>query len=205
MPARFVRYQPYLFQPVQSEIGRPFSDIVGEVRARWFPELEPKVEIEVRIGQLGPLACIWHHGMGRDRHVVFFHPILNRTGTPLDVVQFIAKHELTHIVRPPRDGDHHPAEFWEHELRIGPESPAVWKWIYRSFGRALRRGDQRIEVRRSWRTLASAHLAPYSPELPLDWRRWEHICPGDEAQLNLPPDWSPQPLPVSRSGPRGRR
>ncbi len=204
MATRFVRYQPYLFQPVQSEVGRPFSDIVGEVRARWFPELDRETEVEVRIAALGPVACIWRHGMGRGRHVVFFHPVLNRGGTPLDVIQFIAKHELTHIVQPSRDGNHHPPEFWDHERRVGPESYAVWKWIYKNIGRALRRADQGIEVRRRWRTLASPNPGPYSPELPFDWRRWENICPGDEAQLNLPPDWSPQPLPVSRSGPRRR-
>ncbi|HKS92167.1 MAG TPA: hypothetical protein VJQ83_09590, partial [Tepidiformaceae bacterium] len=78
MPARFVRYQPYLFQPDQSKIGRPFSDIVEEARARWFPELAD--EIEVRIAELDPLACIWTDGMGPSRHVILFHPVLNRAG-----------------------------------------------------------------------------------------------------------------------------
>lgn len=203
MPARFVRYQPYLFQPDQSKIGRPFSDIVEEARARWFPELAD--EIEVRIGALGPLACISRHSMGPRRHVVFFHPLLNRAGTPLDVIQFIAKHEITHIIRPPREGEMHPVEFWEYERRVGPERYAVWKWIYANIGRAIGRNAEGLYVRRRWRTLQPGSLHPFEPELPLDWQRWEDICPGDEAQLNLPADWSPQPLPASRSGPRRRR
>lgn len=203
MVARFVRYQPYLFQPVQSEIGRPFSAIVNEVRARWFPELSD--EFEVRIAPLGPLACIWPHGMGRARHVIFFHPLLNRAGTPLEVVQFIAKHELTHIARPRRDGESHPPEFWEHEYAVAPERFAAWKWIHANIWRALGHGKHGLYVRRRWPVLQRPQLTPFSPELPLDWKRWDRVSPGDEAQLNMPPDWSPQPLPASRSGPRHRR
>lgn len=203
MPARFVRYQPYLFQPDQSKIGRPFSDIVEEVRARWFPELAD--EIEVRIAELDPLACIWTDGMGPSRHVILFHPVLNRAGTPLEVVQFIAKHEITHIVRPPHAGEMHPPAFWEHERRVGPERFAAWKWIDNNLGRALQRDGSSLSVRPKWRSLQLARLSPFAPELPLDWERWEYLCPGDEAQLRLPADWSPQPLPASRSGPRRRR
>jgi len=90
--------QPLLFQPYERMTPYSFSRVVDEVRAVWFPELE--VDLEVRIDPYGPLACLWYHRMGLDRHIVCFHPILNRPGVPEEVVRFVAKHELTHIVVP---------------------------------------------------------------------------------------------------------
>jgi hypothetical protein len=152
-----------------------------------------------------PLAYIARAFMGRDRHLVVFHPVLNHRQTPVEVLRFLAKHELTHIVRPPRlidgYGETHPPEFWEHEAEIGPERYAAWAWIYKNLGRCLRRGDQGIRVTGKWRAIRETARTPYMPSLPFNGERWERICPGGGAQLHLPPDWVRRPMPLRDAGP----
>jgi hypothetical protein len=196
------RYQPLLFQPVPSLVGYPLSEIVEETRAVHFPDIEDY--IEVRFAAEAPLAYIARGFMGRERHLVVFHPVLNHPNTPSEVLRFLAKHELTHIVRPPRlidgYGETHPPEFWEHEAEIGPERYAVWAWIYKNLGRCLRRGDQGIRVTGEWRAIRETSRTPYMPSLPFNGERWERICPGGGAQLHLPPDWVRRPMPLHDTG-----
>ncbi|HMO53745.1 MAG TPA: hypothetical protein PJ994_04510 [Tepidiformaceae bacterium] len=193
-------FQPLLFQPVESETGFSFSDVLNEARAVWFPELAG--EIEVRIAAKGPLAFVTWGGMGEGRHVVVFHPVLNRPDVPIEVVRFIAKHELTHIARPPaRIGgsweSHHPA-FWEHEESVGPERFAVWSWIHANLGKVLFRGTDGLAVYSTWRRrISSAHLGPYTPHLPFGEIPWQLLCPEGGAQLRLPPEWPARPLPIT--------
>ncbi|MGH7753372.1 MAG: hypothetical protein ACREN5_11205, partial [Gemmatimonadales bacterium] len=85
--------QPLLFQPVRSRLPFSLSDVVEEVRASLFPEVEERVEVRIT-SETRSIAAVWYHLMGRDRHVVAFHPIVNTPGTPVEVIRFIAKHEL---------------------------------------------------------------------------------------------------------------
>jgi len=188
--------QPLLFQPVESQTGFGFREVVEEARAAWFPEIRD--EIEVRIVAAGPLAFIHRHLMGRDSHVIAFHPVLNRPGTPIEVVRFIAKHELTHIIRPPRvDGRwhlDHPPEFWERELAVGPERFACWSWAYQNLRRCMREDSRGLGVVRTWRRrMAGIEPGPYTPHLPFDDVPWSVLCPEGGAQLRLPPVWAWRP------------
>lgn len=189
--------QPLLFQPVESRTGFSFQAVVDEARAVWFPEIDD--EIEVRITAAGPLAFICRDLMGLDRHVIAFHPVFNRPGTPVEVVRFIAKHELTHITNPPRLVGgwwaDHPPDFWEREYAAGPERFACWHWIHRELGRCLWSGERGIRVVRTWRRrMAGREPGPYTPHLPFDDPPWQVLCPEGGAQLRLPPGWAWRPV-----------
>lgn len=188
--------QPLLFQPVESHTGFNFAAVLDEARAVWFPELED--DVEVRIGAYGPLAFVVRGLMGPRRHVVVFHPVLNLPGVPEEVVRFIAKHELTHIVRPPIDFEAHHAWFWEHEYAVGRERWAAWSWIHRYLGPALYENHRGVGVYSTWRKrMAGRKLGPYTPHLPIDDVPWEQLCPEGGAQLRLPPPWAWRPLLAS--------
>lgn len=192
--------QPLLFQPVESQTGFSFQAVVDEARAVWFPEIAD--EIEVRIVAAGPVAFICRHLMGRDSHVMAFHPVLNRPGTPIELVRFIAKHELTHIIRPPRwDGNwylDHPPEFWQLEFQVAPERFACWAWTHRHLSRCLRDGRDGLSVLRTWRRrMAGITPGPYIPHLPFDDVPWDVLCPEGGAQLRLPPVWAWRPQAVA--------
>ena len=192
--------QPLLFQPIETVTPFSFSGIVDEARAIWFPEIED--EIEVRIGDAGSLACIWYHRMGFGRHIIVFHPILNRPDMPVEVVRFIAKHELAHVLH--QEGGHPPC-FWEDELRVAPERFAAWSWIHRNLGNSLRETRYGLHVVRTWRARTRRSITPYTPHLPFDDLPWKVLCPEGGAQLRLPPAWSagPAPLAVVSRGGRG--
>jgi hypothetical protein len=194
-----IRFQPLLFQPVPSLPRFAFSEVLEEVRATFFPEIEQ--EVELRIAAETALASIRTHFMGRDRHLVVVHPALNHTGTPYEVVRFILKHELIHVVRRPRtvDGwyEPHPPEFWELEFEIAPERYAAWAWLHANLGRCMRHGTYGICVTLRWRTLRETARTPYTPSLPFNPERFEQLCPAGGAQLQLPPEWAARPLPIA--------
>ena len=192
------RFQPFLFKPIPSEVGFDLDAMVEEVRAAFFAEIEDRYEVRIGRSRGSPLACIWYNLMGRGQHVIYFHPVLNHPGTPREVLAFIAKHELTHAVRPDVSGqyDGHPPEFWEHEFRVGPERFAAWHWIYENVGACLRRDRGRLRVRRQWRTLQPAMRTPYTPHLPFEGNLFEQYCPEGGAQMRLPPDWATRPAPM---------
>jgi hypothetical protein len=200
------RLQPLLFQPVPSEVGVPLTNLMQEVRAAYFPEIEG--DIELRIEASTPLAYMAPHFMGRDAHLTAIHPVLNHPGTPLEVLRFIFKHELTHLVCPSRfiDGawEHHPDEFWDHERAVGPEAPAAWAWINGNLGRCLHRTSGHLTVTAAWRRLRSTPRGPYTPSLPFKGERWERICPDAGAQLRLPASWVVRPFPLGRARPKPR-
>lgn|GEM_PF-5027481 len=183
--------QPLLFQPVETRTAFSFSEVVEEVRAVWFPELDG--EVEVRIAALSPLASVWFDRMGPDRHVVVFHPILNRPDTPVEVVRFIAKHELTHLVV---RGPGHPPGFFEHELKVGPERFAVWAWVHTNLDGPVRETRWGVSVVRSWRTRVRRAFTPYTPHLPIEDVPWKVLCPDGGAQLRFRPTWSHGPAPL---------
>ena len=188
------RYQPLLFQPVPSLLGYEFADLVEETRAAFFPSLDTR--FEVRVARVGgsPLACIFFGLMGRGEHVIVFHPILNHSETPREVVTLIAKHELTHALMPGAD---HDDEFWRHEGSVAPERYACWRWIHDNLRPALRRADGRITIHRSWRRLQPTGRGPYTPHLPFEGDPFERLCPEGGAQLRLPPNWALRPATLA--------
>jgi hypothetical protein len=192
------RYQPLLFQPVPSLLRYSLSELVEEVRATHFPELQDLVE--VRFAAELRLAYMAWDFMGRGRHLVVFHPALNHPDTPVEVLRFIAKHELLHIVTPPRmigpAVATHPPEFWEREFLIGPERYAVWAWIRKNIARSRGRQEGYC-VSAEWKRRRERPRTPYTPSLPFNGERWERICPEAGAQLQLPPDWAARPLPLA--------
>jgi hypothetical protein len=131
--------------------------------------------------------------MGFERHVMVFHPILNRPDVPVDVVRFIAKHELTHLVVP---GPGHPPAFFEHELAVGPERFAVWSWVNANLDGPLRQTRWGLAVLRSWRRRVRPAFTPYTPHLPFDDVPWQVLCPEGGAQLRFPPGWSQGSAPL---------
>jgi len=183
--------QPLLFQPFERKTPFAFSEVVEETRATWFPEVDS--DIEVRVAALGPLASIWYHRMGYERHIVVFHPVLNRPDVPIEVVRFIAKHELTHALLPRED---HTPSFWERELEAAPERFAVWAWLHRNLYPPLRETRWGLAVLRSWQKHASRPLGPYMPHLPFDDPPWKVLCPEGGSQLRFQPTWSSGPAPL---------
>ncbi len=188
VPAR----QPLLFQPVETVTPFSFSRVIDEARSIWFPEMDD--DVETRIASIGPLASIWSHRMGRERHIVVFHPILNRPDVPYEVVRFIAKHELTHIAVP---GAGHSRAFWEKEHEISPEQRACWIWINANLGRACAHNAVGLWMRHAWRERVARSFAPYTPHLPFEDAPWSTLCPGGGAQLRFDPVWSHGPAPLA--------
>ena len=186
------RFQPYLFQPVPSRLPFSLNDVVEEVRASLFPAVEERVEVRITT-ETRSIAAIWYHLMGRDRHVVAFHPILNHPDVPIEVIRFIAKHELTHVVQPGNGDTGHPPEFWAHEYRVAPERWAAWHWIRTNLGRHTRTTEAGFRVLRSWPKLS--RLGPFTPALALRDPSLDYLAP-DDGQLRLPPDWAPTPRPL---------
>ncbi len=193
-------FQPLLFQPVILRTPYAFSQVLEEVRAVFFRDLE--AELEVRIAAETPLASIRRHFMGRDRHVVTFHPVLNHPETPREVVRFLSKHELTHLVCPGRNiggwYTAHPPEFWDHEDSIAPEQQAAWAWIHNNLRHCMRHDHRGVVIDRRWRALRDGRRTPYTPCLPFQEERFDELCPEGGAQLQLPPDWPPRPHPAAR-------
>lgn len=184
--------QPLLFQPYERQTSFSFSRIVDEVRAVWFPEMD--IDVETRIDAVGGLASVWYHRMGWDRHVIFFHPVLNRPDVPEEVVRFLAKHELAHISVPLRG---HPPQFWAKEWEVGRERYAVWNWIHRNLARAFARNPYGLWVRRDWQRRVAAQFEPYTPHLPFDDQPFRFLCPEGGAQLRFEPTWSAAPAPFA--------
>lgn len=184
--------QPLLFQPHARQTAYSFTRLVEEVRAVWFPELD--VDIEARIDSVGALASVWYHRMGQDRHVILFHPVLNRPDVPEEVVRFVAKHEVAHIAIP-RPG--HPPEFWAKELEVGPERAAVWRWIRANLGRAFAHNAAGLWLRKDWAARLPRDPVPYMPHLGLYDREFAEFCPEGGAQLRFAPTWSASPAPFA--------
>ncbi|MFN8508276.1 MAG: hypothetical protein U0547_12015 [Dehalococcoidia bacterium] len=190
------RYQPLLFEPAPPAAMARLHEAVQQMRAAFFAEIPG--EIEVRFAAEGPLAFVLNRFMHSDGHLVAFHPVLEHPATPIEVIRFIAKHELTHIAVPGRfiggRYESHPEEFWAHELRVGPEHRAVWAWIHGNLAPCLRRVNDGTQVTRRWMQLQRRPRGPFTPMLPFRGERWDRVCPGDGAQLRLPASWAPPPL-----------
>ena len=73
----------------------------------------------------------------------------------------IHKHELLHLVIPPREVEGttrmHPPEFWEAEHTVCPERSIAWAWLWNNLGDCLKRRArlERIDVLRNWKKVWS--------------------------------------------------
>ncbi len=187
------------FQPAFERTIVPIADVVEEVRARWFPEIPGPVPAFFATHE--PLACAVtaHHELAYP--AVYYHQVLNHPETPVEVLRFIAKHELIHFVVPPRQRgrflDPHPPEFWDREAAIAPEARLAWAWIWANLHSCLKaRARLRSpKVTKAW------HSLEFAPRLP-----WA----ATELQLYLQSDgdrsprrWRPRkPVPLRRGAAR---
>lgn len=192
------RFQPLLFQPVPSEVGYELGELVEEVRAAYFREVDTRFEVRIARVTGSPLACIYYNLMGGGDHVIAFHPAMNHRATPREVLVFLAKHELTHAMFP---GEDHSAAFWKHESFVAPERYAAWAWLFQNMRPALRRTpDGHIHLHRSWRKLLPDRRAPYTPHLPFEADPFDRLCPEGGAQLRIPPNWDLHPATAAIAG-----
>ncbi|MGE5597737.1 MAG: hypothetical protein ACM3S1_17060 [Hyphomicrobiales bacterium] len=178
-----------LYQPALERTIVPIAEVVEDIRVRFLPEVPGPVP--VFFATHDPLACAIDHDPELAFPAVYYHQVLNHPETPLEVLQFIAKHELLHYVVKPiqigRRWEHHPDEFWEMEDRIGPEGRLVWAWLWANLHTCLKRRTllREIYVTRRWRELEFAPRLPFRPsELqfhlqtdisPRNWRRKRNI------------------------------
>ena len=153
------------FQPAFERTSVSIAGVVEEVRARWFPEVAAPVP--VFFATHDPLACAITHDRELAFPAVYYHQVLNHPETPVEVLRFIAKHELIHFVVPPRQRgrflDPHPPEFWEREDEIAPEARLAWAWIWANLHTCLKsRARLRSpKVTRAWHGLEFASRLPW--------------------------------------------
>ena len=95
----FPRYQPLLFEPARPAPYLPFEEIVAEMRAVHFPEIDG--EIEVRLGTADPLAFV---------HVGFMHD-----AGPFEIWDMLGVKET--VKRMEAEG--YPAAMWVDEMLKG--------------------------------------------------------------------------------------
>lgn len=135
----------------------PF-DLISRTRAiqTEFPTLGAR-RISVWLQQQRGLACVQYVD---DSAAICIHAVLNHPQTPAVVVDFILRHEMLHLVVPPREVEgrstSHPPEFWEAEQRF-PHREATWRWIWWVLGSCLKRDKQKecTFVKSSWKRLMS--------------------------------------------------
>ena len=143
--------------------------IVEEVRRLHLPTLAASPDWYF-VDQ-GPLACI-----DADSGTIYVHNVLNHADSPTEVLRFIAKHELLHLIVSPslvagRMKDH-PPEFWHQERAIAPEGSEMWAWIWLNLGSCLwsRPRLGQLDVRPNWRKIDLSKRVTASPgqRLPPD-------------------------------------
>ena len=138
--------------PEVSLLSFPLEDLLGEMRAQHFGELSRGVTIH--FVREGSLACI---DSSQERAAIYVHALLNHPETPVEIMRFICKHELLHLVVPPREINgkmvSHTPEFFQREATISPESTDVWIWLIVHFHGCLRRRwkEEKTDVLRTWK------------------------------------------------------
>lgn len=129
-------------------LGRVISD---------FPKLPPK-RITVWIRNQPMLATVT---VTDDEAVINLHAVLNHDQTPEQVIGFILRHELLHVIFPAREVDgretHHPPEFRHAEQKFADRVPA-WNWLWVTFSSYLTSDKKRegIFVNRKWKNHMNA-------------------------------------------------
>jgi len=146
---------------INAAVERPYLDflpyslneLMMKTLQAWFAKLD--CEIEIYFANHGLLACIFNTPEEK-KAVILIHLLLNHASTPKLVMNYIIKHELIHLVVPPRvikgRVKHHPPEFREMENRIAPEKDTAWEWISVNFCYHLniRPRLERTDVMNSW-------------------------------------------------------
>lgn len=136
-------------------------EMLQEIRQRHFPEVKVPVGLSFILWDM--LAFVNNY---EDRAEIFIHGILNHPNTPREVIRFVIKHELCHLVVHPREMDGkmtmHPPEFWELEAAVAPERRRAWCWVYLSWGEWLKRSRKRecICVRGGWKKAWAGQKLP---------------------------------------------
>ena len=117
-----------------------------------FPELPPG-RITVWLRNQPTLSTVT---VTDDEAVINLHAVLNHDQTPEQVIGFILRHELLHIIFPAREVDgrqtHHPPEF-RHAEHYFADRVAAWNWLWITFGSYLI-SDKKREctfVNRKWK------------------------------------------------------
>ena len=130
--------------------------LLDEIRGQHFPQVPPG--IEVCAVDRGSLACICDDPGGA---TIYVHQLLNHSDTPIEVFQSIHKHELLHLVFPPREIEGmtrmHPPEFWEAERVLCPERRIAWEWLWYNLSDCLKRRPrlERLDVLGCWKKVWS--------------------------------------------------
>ena len=103
------------------------------------------------------LACIVYTIDNSVRPTIFIHEILNHPNTPVNIISFIIKHELLHLLIDGREinGKYtsHPPEFLETELKISPEYNLMYSWILLNIGFYVKFDKERegIYIKKNWK------------------------------------------------------
>lgn len=104
------------------------------------------------------LACIYCQP-GRFGGDICFHSLFNRPDVPQPVIEHVLRHELLHLMIPPREIDGkliiHPPEFREAEEVLIPWKSASWAWMHLSFWSVIKPDipNECVWVKKSWRQL----------------------------------------------------
>jgi hypothetical protein len=123
---------------------------------------------EMRLNAVGPvtfslqtmktLACIYLQPdrLGGD---ICLHSLFNRPDVPQPVIEHVLRHELLHLIIPPREIDGklviHTPEFHEEEEALVPWKLASWDWMHLAFSTVLRPDipNECVWVKKTWRQL----------------------------------------------------
>jgi hypothetical protein len=126
--------------------------LLNEVRGEFLELLSKRVTVWLRIQPT--LATVQ---LDDDEIVINLHAVLNHAQTPEQVIGFILRHEMLHMIIPPREVDgivvSHPPEFWAVE-RDFPDRVPVWNWLTVSLGSCMRsnKKQQCTFITREWKT-----------------------------------------------------
>jgi hypothetical protein len=125
--------------------------LVMQVRGEFPDLLSKQVTVWLRIQPT--LATVQ---LDHDEIVINIHAVLNHAQTPEQVIGFILRHELLHMIIPPREVDDvvvsHPPEFWAVEQGF-PDRVPVWNWLTVSLGSCMRsnKKQQLTLITREWK------------------------------------------------------
>lgn len=129
-------------------LSAPLAEVKGD-----FPELSSR-RIAVWLRIQPTLATVRLVG---DEAVIELNAVLNHAQTPERVIGFILRHELLHIIIPPREENGYrtapPPEFRNAE-RDFPDYLLTWNWLTLVLGSCLRRNNRQecTVVTRAWKT-----------------------------------------------------
>jgi hypothetical protein len=149
---RAARRSPYL--PMRTF---DIQTLCKKIAKAHFPDL--RLPVFVSFVEDETLACVVNE---TDRADIFIHVLMNDPSTPRQVFHHVLTHELIHLIVPyetinGKEVSHTPT-FWLHETRLVPERSVSWTWIWRSFGRCLRRDhkNERMCVTKNWKSYANS-------------------------------------------------